>query len=152
MREQIHEAIVSVESFDDIKAGLLGIFEKLRGQLGENARIGYVAGIVNSDGPELREINIQRLILFTEKAEEKFKMPTFSAADIFPEVIFKKITKTKFDPEDFINFWKDIFNSGYITDIFMTPRWQESYGASDEHRMAKELGLNIHYLEDDLIK
>ncbi len=37
---------------------------------------------------------------------------------------------------------------GYITDIFMTPRWEHSEGARDEHKNAIKAGMTIHYVEN----
>lgn len=37
------------------------------------------------------------------------------------------------------------------TDIFMTPRWEQSGGAADEHDTALALKLRIHYLEENTL-
>lgn len=47
-----------------------------------------------------------------------------------------------------MKFWRDILESGHVTDIFMTPRWEQSKGAIDEHEAAKQLGIKIHYMNN----
>lgn len=47
-------------------------------------------------------------------------------------------------------FWREIFKSGHVTDVFMTPRWEKSKGAVDEYKTAQKIGLTIHYLQEGI--
>jgi hypothetical protein len=152
MRELIREKLIDVDSLEEVGIKLKAILEEFTNRPGQqDSRIGYVAGIVNSDGPEFRDRNIDRLNLFTEKIGHKFQMPAFSAADVYSEDVFNRVTKGGFNPSDFVTFWRGIFELGYITDVFMTPRWEVSEGAQDEHETAQRLGIRIHYVNEDLL-
>jgi hypothetical protein len=50
--------------------------------------------------------------------------------------------------QHFQNFWRGILGSGHVTDIFLTPRWKESRGATDEFQTATTLGIEVHDLEE----
>lgn len=111
-----------------------------------------MAGIINSDGPEYSEINREKLANHVEKLRKIHKFPMFTAIDVFPLEIYNNLEEWKLSFEEreekVRNFWREILKSGHVTDIFMTPRWEKSKGASDEHETAKKIGLKIHYVQD----
>lgn len=76
----------------------------------------------------------------------------FSAIDVFSSEIYERLAEWKlpFNEREVKarSFWRKILKSGHVTDIFMTPRWEKSKGATDEHKTAKEIGLKIHYIKD----
>lgn len=110
-----------------------------------DVKIGYVAGKVAADGQENVLKNLKRLNFFTEKISKEFGSNIFSATDVFNEEVYWKINIPKpIHEKEFYAFWQKIVKSG-ITDIFMTPEWEESIGATDEHKTAKKIGINIHY-------
>lgn len=43
-------------------------------------------------------------------------------------------------------FYLPLYQSGRIKKFFFVPGWESSFGASWEHDRAKELGIEIHYL------
>lgn len=78
--------------------------------------------------------------------------PIFSPTDVFDQKLFEQINAHQLTGEDFMVFWRAILRTDerYITDIFMTPRWQQSIGAVEEHQIAQELGMNICYINNKL--
>ncbi len=105
-------------------------------------KIGYISAILSSDGPKHIQTNIKILDKYTEFYRDILQFPVFSSSDIF---IGKHVEKFKLTGKEWISFWNNVLKFGQVTDIFMTPRWEESIGAKEEHKTAKELGLNIHY-------
>lgn len=112
-----------------------------------NAKIGYVSGKVTADGPECIIDNLARMHKFTEMLIKIHGNFIFSAADIFNDEVYWKMNLPRpIHEKDFYDFWRAVLSSG-ITDIYMTPGWEKSDGAKDEHETAKQLKINIHYME-----
>ncbi len=110
------------------------------------AKIGYVSGKVTADGKDRIPHNLKRMHKFTRKLKEIHGEQIFSAADIFSDIVYWKINLPRpIHEKDFYNFWRKIVSSG-VTDIYMTPEWERSHGAKDEHKIAKTLNINIHYI------
>ncbi|MDO8618487.1 MAG: DUF4406 domain-containing protein [Candidatus Daviesbacteria bacterium] len=149
MNELIGKAVANADSLDEVFDSLISLLADIKDESGSG--VAYVAGIVNSDGSEFRDRNIERLQSFTTKIGEKYGLVTFSAADLFPRDVFTKVTRNGFNPEEFKSGWKRVFSSGYIEQVFMTPRWEVSDGATDEHNVATQLGLVINYAGEDLL-
>lgn len=114
-----------------------------------NIGIIYVAGMITSAGPEHIAANLERLDTWTHRVRSTFGVPTFSAPWAFPNDCFERLRAELFGPEFWEPFWESILGSGYVSDIVFTPRWQQSRGALDEHRVAKQYGLRIIYVEGD---
>ena len=112
-------------------------------------RIGYVAGIVTSDGTENIDENVRKLKSYTKNIRKQYNFHIFSSTDIFDKKFIEKLDEMslplKIFEKRFLNFWEKILVSGYITDIFMTPGWERSRGAKFEHNIANNKGLDIHY-------
>lgn len=108
MKAKLARVLVDSTNLAAVRDKVVALFDQTRQRTGTK-RIGYVAGIINSDGPEKVEENRQRLAEYTERIREEQDFPIFSA-----------------------------------TDIFMTPRWEQSVGATDEHKTATKLGITIH--------
>lgn len=49
-------------------------------------------------------------------------------------------------------FYKPLFESGFIKKLFFVPNWESSHGARWEHEKAKELGIEIIYLDEDFLE
>lgn len=110
-------------------------------------RIGYIAGKVTAEGPEKIKNNLARLHNFKEQLKIKENILVFSAADVFDDEVYWNLNLPTPDHEQkFYDFWKKILECG-VTDIFMTPGWEESLGAQDEHKHAKNLKIKIHYIK-----
>lgn len=149
MRDEIQSAIKGLTKLENVLSKINILLSKAR-QKSTEKRLGYVAGIISSDGIEHMQKNIDILARHTERIKEQYGFPMFSAVDVFGNGVYQKLED--FNKEEhlrhksFIEFWRKILSSGHVTDIFMTPRWKESKGATDEHETAKKLGLTIHYI------
>lgn len=147
MKAKLARVLVDSTNLAAVRDKVVALFDQTRQRTGTK-RIGYVAGIINSDGPEKVEENRQRLAEYTERIREEQDFPIFSATDIFSKELFAKLEEVKLGGpernEAFMRFWREILESGNVTDIFMTPRWEQSVGATDEHKTATKLGITIH--------
>ena len=151
MKAKIQKAIENSTNLKHVEKAILEIFKEVKK---DNSKIGYVAGIVTSDGEENMMRNIKRLDELTEKLRKKSNFPVFSSVDIFGGGIYDKIEDFHLEKplreKAFINFWRILLKSGHITDIYMTPRWNKSKGAKDEHKTAKEVEIVIHYVDEEM--
>lgn len=151
MHKDIALALKRAKTLLHVEKELIKLF-KITKNISNIARIGYVAGIINSDGPEYVKVNRKKLADHAEKLRKVNKFPTFSAVDVFSEDIYARLEEMKLSLDKreakMRSFWRQILISGHVTDIFMTPRWKKSKGATDEHKIAKRIGLTIHYVED----
>lgn len=149
MLKNIVFALKNATTLDHAKKELIKVFEIARNKKG-NIRIGYVAGILNSDGPKHFEDNRKKLADYAEKLRKIHRFPIFSGVDIFSNEVYGRLEEWRLSFEERETkarlFWREILESRYVTDIFMTPRWEKSKGATDEHKTAKKIGLTIHYL------
>lgn len=148
MIEIIKPALTDAKTLDEVKDGMLSVFSILRSK--GILQIGYVSGIISSDGADKIPQNLARLSLYTNTIRDSTSFPVFSPTCVFDNHLFTRINAKKLSGEDFMVFWRAILRNEqrYITDIFMTPRWQESVGATEEHQIAEELKLNIFYIND----
>lgn len=149
MREIIRESVRDAVTLAEVRDGLLRVFvREKRGK--DGLRIGYVSGIITSDGPAHIEENIQRLAEYTERIREREGVLTFSPVDVFDDALFARLKADTLPQESWWIFWREVLGSGHVTDIYMTPRWQESTGARDEHETASKLGIVVHYESEKL--
>lgn len=155
MEKNIGPALKNATTLFHVKKELIKLFKATKNQTGGGIiRIGYVAGIVNSDGPQYFEINRKKLANHAGKLRRIHKFPMFSAVDVFSDYVYAQLEEMElsFDQREakMRSFWRKILKSGCVTDIFMTPRWDRSNGAVDEHKTAKTIGLTIHYIKDEV--
>lgn len=149
--EIIQDKIKDATSLDAIQSEVVAILQELktRGAI----RIGYVAGLIASDGPENVEANLERLFQWTELVSRMVDFPVLSAALVFNQGVYQRIGIDGLpyaeSSERFKTFWRGILPAG-VTDIFMTPGWEKSNGARDEHKIAPSLGITLHYIEGRL--
>lgn len=149
MFRNIGFALKNATTLSHVKTELIKMFEITKNKNG-NIKIGYVAGILNSDGQKHFEDNRKKLADYAEKLRKIHKFPIFSSVDIFSNEVYDRLEEWKVSLEERETkarlFWREILEGGHVTDIFMTPRWEKSKGATDEHKTAKRIGLTIHYL------
>lgn len=131
-------------------AGAIEVVRTLK-ELSPDGRVGYAAGIVASDGPEHIERNVLLLAEYANRLRKAHPFPIFSAVDVFGvtglwDRFVPMFVRGEITDDDFKKFWRGILGSGYVTDVFMTPRWEFSNGARDEHETATACGIRIHYL------
>jgi hypothetical protein len=150
--EQIHklhagifrEGLIDSVTLAEVGIGVIEILKSLKDS-GEG-RIGFVSGIITSDGEKFIGLNLRRLASYTEFIRKANDFPIFSATDVFDEALTMRIGHNA--EERWLSFWKSILHSGHITDLFMTPRWKESRGARDEYKAGKEIGMRIQDMGD----
>jgi len=152
IKERIRTKSQSSESLDDVKKHLFEIFRDLKTE-GYN-KLGYVAGIITAEGPENMAKNLKRLEKFTDLVRSQNDFPIFSPTDIFDRALFAKLEANGFKNADWEVFFRQVLSGEgqhFVTDIFMTPKWEISHGSTDEHKTAKENGIEIHYLTDEIV-
>ena len=154
MKSDLITVLEKVQNVDEVRVAILSLLNEMR-KVRKHDSIGFVSGMIFSEGIEYKPRNLKRLAAYTEKLRKENTYPIFSAVDIFYNGLFEKLPESKL-PEIirrpiFFAFWKSIMESGYITDLFMTPRWEKSQGALDEIEKGKKAGMVIHYVEEDPI-
>jgi hypothetical protein len=148
VKERIEKAVVNANNIEEVKTLLLDVLKKVREEGAE--KIGYVAGIITSEGPENIDRNVKRLAGFADSVCLQSNFPIFSSTYLITDALFEKLGMQTIAQADWQKFWRDVLSSGFITDIFMTPRWEISYGSCDEHKTAQEVGMKIHYLTKEI--
>lgn len=145
MRHHIISHLQKAKSIQDAQTLLIRLFD-----INRFPRLGYAAGVITSDGPEKINENRRILLSLTQELRMKNPYPIFCAVDVFTDELLENINWHTLHSDHFVTFWRNILGSGFITDIYMTPRWQISNGAKDEYEIAKKEGLTIHYLENTM--
>lgn len=150
MKEKIAVAVKEANSLAQVRDSLFSVFKEYR-QSG-NDRIGYVSGVITSDGHEHIQRNIERLVKFTEHIRTQNGFPIFSATDVFDDALFTRLNAAGFKNPDWVVFWREVLGAKekFVTDMFMTPRWEKSQGATDEHRMAQLTGMKVYYITEEI--
>lgn len=146
VRKEAGNRLLTVGEFRNaIIAALRKIQEKHPGAI-----VGYVAGSVTSDGPEYVDQNVQRLAQYAKRLRKRVSPYVFSTQEIFDKTHQDEINDKGEEAQvELRRFWRDIQDSGYITDLFMTPGWERSAGARDEHEAAlQNPKIKIHYLKE----
>lgn len=149
MKELFFEVVADKETLEEIYAEVVDIFRSIN--RGKSGRIGYVSGIIGSDGPEHVDRNFERLAAYTQHLKKLHEFPVFSATEIFTPLLLDSLRQNGASGDHFITFWRSVLGSGHVTDVFLTPRWQASVGANDEYEIARKLGLRLHYVDDNLL-
>lgn len=149
MISNIYQEIRHSTSLKHVRLGLVRIIKAINENSTEQ-RLGFVAGIITSDGDENMPKNIERLKQYAKEVRGMYDFPIFSSVDVFGNGIYDQIEESKFERElreyHFVEFWRMILETGHITDIFMTPRWEKSKGAKVEYTIAKKLKIKIHFI------
>jgi hypothetical protein len=145
----MQESLIHARCIDDVESTLLKLLAEHK-QLPNSNRIGFVSGSLFSDGPKFVERNMRRLEEYTNQLRAAHQFPIFSAIEVFYSGLSNQLEEYKGSMEArrprLITFWKNVLSFGHITDIFMTPGWERSEGAQDEHLNAQKSGVTIHYI------
>ncbi|MCL4384346.1 hypothetical protein M1116_02740 [Patescibacteria group bacterium] len=144
MKDLIYDAVKDSTSLPDLAKKLIAYLKKFSHN--GATPIGFVAGIINSDGPDLVEKNKQRLASFTQQICTQVSFPVFSCLDVYEGELRQIITASGATHNDYLLFWRQVLESGFITDLFLTPGWERSRGVQDEYETAKSMVINIHKL------
>jgi hypothetical protein len=110
-------------------------------------RIGYVCGILTSDGMQFKDDNKALLRLYTAQISKSVNYPIFCAATLANDKIEAKIARyNQFDVNH--KLWDRVMRSGLVTDMFMAPRWYLSTGSRVEFSAAVDEEMAIHHVHD----
>lgn len=152
MRLEIYQAISHSTKLSHVKEGVLQVLNGVR-ERGQKQQIGYVSGIISSEGPKNIPRNMRRLEAYTDLIRKQYSFPIFSATDVFGNGMHGKLEEFYFEAElqqkHFMDFWEAVLTAGHVTDMFMTPRWEVSSGAKDEFRIARETGMRLYIVESN---
>lgn len=130
----------------DLTEAVLEDLRQLKHKHGKD-KLGYVAGMITSEGPQYVARNLQALQAHTKSLREAYDFPIFCSADVFRPEVFKSVHAECWTTEDWDMFWREILSAGIVTDIFMTPRWKMSHGARLEHETALHNNIKVWDLE-----
>ena len=145
MKEKLLAYLKGSTTLKDISTRLIELLNQLHQE--GNPQIGYVAGMISSEGPENIQKNLDILERRTQELSKIYNFPLFSQNDIFTDDVYKQIKQSGATHADFEEFYQQIHSTGLITHIFMTPKWELSVGATDEHETALRYRLNIIYIK-----
>ncbi len=106
-------------------------------------KVGFVSGKIMTDGLILSFLNLGKIAKHTRNVRKKVDFPVFSAVDF---LLSELLLSTYFGKQAGDQYWREIFESNCITDVYMTPGWDKSRGAVNEYNIAKENKLKIHIL------
>ena len=144
MKERIREAVKESGTLNEVRDNILAVIKNMF-EIEGVTQIGYVSGIITSDGPEKISENLNRLQKFTDLVRKTSDFPIFSSIDVISDELFKRLGAAKIEQEVWRVFWREVLQSPYVTDMFMTPGWEQSRGALDEFQTAKATGKTLHY-------
>lgn len=137
-------------TLEDIRVVLITELKKFR-NLGHK-RIGYVSGVITVDGKDHIFRNLKLLSKTSRRLQKTYNFPIFAPSDVSDSKIHIKLEKNGVTDSDWDYFWNHLLlhKKRFITDIFMTPRWELSFGAIEEHLAAQRMNIRIHYLHDEI--
>lgn len=144
MRVEIQEAIKEAQDLQVVGTLLCSLLDSLHKEQ-PGRRVRFVCGLISSEGREYIDENMKILAGFVDTISEREGDVVFSSADVFTPETYARVNLADRTNQEFINLWRVVLGSGHITDVHFTPRWERSEGARDEHMIATELGLTIHY-------
>jgi hypothetical protein len=142
--ERIQNCVEHAEDLEEVKQGLLWALSVHA----KSEEIGYVAGMITSEGAQYEEKNRALLLHYAEQVSAQHNFGIFCAVHVFTPELRQQIRDELVPYEEWITFWRDILESGHVRHVFMAPRWQLSKGATDEHTRAIERKLRITYIEE----
>lgn len=132
--KEVGRVVGTAKNLDEVLKKLVAFFKFLDSQ-----RMGYVAGVITSDGPGLVQRNVEMLKKYTERVRLAQSFPVFSSTDVFGETgLWERLAAKNYSYQDWVLFWRKVLGRGKITDIFMAPSWERSVGARDEWETAKK--------------
>ncbi len=129
--------VASVEEMRDFALKLLNMID---------GDIGMVTGPIGSGGLGSREKNLER---FQKVIDERYE----EGNAMFDQMPFQEKIKYFYDQSGgdkmviLEGFYLPLFKTGKIKKFYFIPDWQSSIGATWEHDRAKELGIEIIYLD-----
>lgn len=146
MRALLRDYSHAVSTFHDAHAHAVSVFRKFRKEYAY-PRLGYVAGPLPSQGSldagEHHRVHVE----LAGVLGQRFAFPVCTMQDMLSPVVLTRLKEKGFTSKHYADFARNVLQSGYVTDVFMAPGWEESGTARAEHEAAKQFGLNVHYVE-----
>ncbi|MDO8752125.1 MAG: DUF4406 domain-containing protein [Candidatus Wolfebacteria bacterium] len=155
MRSLLRDYSDVASTFHDAHAHAVSVFRKFRKEYAY-PRLGYVAGPLPSQGsldagepasPAKRGEHHRVHVELAGVLGQQFAFPLCTMQDMFPPQALLRLKDKGFTSKHYADFARNVLQSGYVTDVFMAPGWEESKTARAEHEAAKQFGLNVHYVE-----
>lgn len=143
LKRMFNEATGRARSHMEVCAGVCEVVNFVSNREGKFA---FVSGIISSEGPEFIKRNMAVLADFTDHVRGSSAAPTMSASDVFHEGLLGRYRDAGI--EGWVIFWRKVIASGVGT-LIMTPRWESSYGARDEHGFALKSRITVEYKHED---
>ncbi len=109
----------------------------------KGGKVAFVSGKIMADGFIFAGKNLMTIAKYERFVRSSEHIPVFSATDFLFNELVNTIFRGKASGDE---YWRDIIESGYITDIYMAPGWESSNGAKSEFDSAKKKNLKIHYI------
>ena len=146
MRTQLRDYSDAVSTFQDAHAHMVSVFRKFRKEYAY-PRLGYVAGPLPSQGSLDAGEHYRVHVELAGVLGQRFSFPICTMQDMFSPETLLRLKEKGFTSKHYADFARDVLQSGYVTDVFMAPGWEESKTVRAEHEAAKQFGLNMHYVE-----
>ncbi len=146
MYEVLQRAVQQAHSLDEIGACVIPVLLNAKNR-DPHRRLGYVSGIISSDGPEKMPENIRLLHERTEKIARLEKFPVFGPTYIFTDSVYGNIDAENLTSDDWNNFWASVL-IGIADKMYMTERWQCSKGAQFEFQLAYAHDIEVCFHRD----
>lgn len=103
--------------------------------------LGFVTGILTSDGLDKLPHHKDQLLRFTQKIRQEVEYPVFSFPEIFAEQRREQIGYYTANADEIKLFCRALITKSGVTKVFFTPGWERSSGCQDEYRIAFESGI-----------
>lgn len=139
----LQDQLRAASTMKEVRDGLIALLARVKAEHPEE-RILYVIGIISSDGAEHVQRNLDALERNTKLLREHYGPFVFSARSVWSDELFARVGSPNIPEQDFIQLWDEMLHCGCISGLLLTPRWEISRGAQDEHRIARSLNLEIH--------
>lgn len=146
MRNHLRDAAGLIRNFDEAHAHIVHVLRTFRNEY-YYPRIGYVSGVVTSDGPHRVLDNREELIRLAGVLQEMHHFPIFTLQDAFTSDTLRRLKEAGHTSRHYTDLATQVLQSGHITDVFFAPRWEDSFTARVEHDVAGRFRLRITYIE-----
>jgi hypothetical protein len=147
-KDEHYKAIDEAKSYDDLKDIAIDVLKDMPQPIGE------VCGPASTGGLGSLQKNLEVIEKTTHKLADQgnsiFNWTPFEKR--FQHL--KNITGTHTKEKNQLlldGFYSHVFKSGYIKKFYFIHGWESSHGATWEHQMAKELGIEIVYLPKNFL-
>ncbi len=146
MRSHLRDAAGLARNFEDAYGHIVHALKKFRHEY-HYPRIGYVSGVITSDGPHRVPDNREELIRLAGVLQEMRHFPIFTLQDAFTLETLARLKEAGYAARHYADLAAQVLESGHITDAFFAPRWEISPTSVLEHDVAERFGIAIHYIE-----